>query len=116
MTLGLRRMSKSGEWGTHQLVLLEPKFVLSLSLILSSYVMFREIALLVVTVICYLATFAFSGVLFMWFNPSDHDCGLNVFFIVLTMILAFVFAIIALHLQVTYHFHPLQYMYLSLWT
>ncbi|VAH49059.1 unnamed protein product [Triticum turgidum subsp. durum] len=59
-----------------------------------------EIALLVVTVICYLATFAFSGVLFMWFNPSDHDCGLNVFFIVLTMILAFAFAIIALHPQV----------------
>ncbi|KAF7009785.1 hypothetical protein CFC21_024286 [Triticum aestivum] len=60
-----------------------------------------EIALLVVTVICYLATFAFSGVLFMWFNPSDHDCGLNVFFIVLTMILAFAFAIIALHPQVS---------------
>lgn len=33
----------------------------------------------------------------MWFNPSGHDCGLNVFFIVMTMILAFVFAIVALH-------------------
>lgn len=59
-----------------------------------------EIALLVVTVVCYLSTFAFSGVLFMWFNPSGHDCGLNVFFIVMTMILAFAFVIIALHPQV----------------
>jgi hypothetical protein len=59
-----------------------------------------EIALLVVTVVCYLATFAFSGVLFMWFNPSSHDCGLNVFFIVMTIILAFAFAITALHPQV----------------
>ncbi|KAG2547804.1 hypothetical protein PVAP13_9KG126600 [Panicum virgatum] len=59
-----------------------------------------EIALLVVTVVCYLSTFAFSGVLFMWFNPSGHDCGLNVFFIVTTLILAFAFAIVALHPQV----------------
>ncbi|OEL14627.1 Serine incorporator 3 [Dichanthelium oligosanthes] len=59
-----------------------------------------EIALLVVTVVCYLSTFAFSGVLFMWFNPSGHDCGLNVFFIVMTLILAFAFAIVALHPQV----------------
>ncbi|EEF45400.1 probable serine incorporator isoform X1 [Ricinus communis] len=55
------------------------------------------IALLVVSVVCYLAAFAFSGVLFIWFNPSGQDCGLNIFFIVMTMILAFVFAIIALH-------------------
>uniref|UniRef100_A0A804LXD5 Serinc-domain containing serine and sphingolipid biosynthesis protein n=2 Tax=Zea mays TaxID=4577 RepID=A0A804LXD5_MAIZE len=59
-----------------------------------------EIALLVVTVVCYLSTLAFSGVLFMWFNPSGHDCGLNVFFIVMTLILAFAFAIVALHPQV----------------
>uniref|UniRef100_A0A0E0KFK1 Serine incorporator n=1 Tax=Oryza punctata TaxID=4537 RepID=A0A0E0KFK1_ORYPU len=58
-----------------------------------------EIALLVVTVVCYLSTFAFSGLLFMWFNPSGHDCGLNVFFITMTIILAFAFAIIALHPQ-----------------
>lgn len=57
----------------------------------------RYIALLVISVVCYIATYAFSGVLFMWFNPSGHDCGLNVFFIVMTMILAFVFAIVALH-------------------
>lgn len=55
------------------------------------------IALLVVSVGCYLAAFAFSGILFIWFNPSGQDCGLNVFFIVMTMILAFAFAIIALH-------------------
>lgn len=58
------------------------------------------IALLVISVGCYIATFAFSGILFMWFNPSGHDCGLNVFFIVMTMILAFAFAVIALHPKV----------------
>jgi len=58
---------------------------------------FRYIALLSVSVGCYLAAFTFSGILFMWFNPSGHDCGLNVFFIVMTMILAFAFAVIALH-------------------
>ncbi|CAH9085800.1 unnamed protein product [Cuscuta epithymum] len=58
------------------------------------------IALLVVSVACYLATYAFSGILFIWFNPSGNDCGLNVFFIVMTMILAFVFAVIALHPRV----------------
>ena len=41
-----------------------------------------------------------SGILFIWFDPSGYDCGLNVFFLVMTMILAFVFAIIALHPQV----------------
>ncbi|XP_010436570.1 PREDICTED: probable serine incorporator [Camelina sativa] len=55
------------------------------------------IALLVISIVCYIATYAFSGILFIWFNPSGHDCGLNVFFIVMPMILAFVFAIIALH-------------------
>ncbi|XP_057956826.1 uncharacterized protein LOC131150238 [Malania oleifera] len=58
------------------------------------------IALLAVSVGCYLAAFTFSGILFIWFNPSGHDCGLNVFFIVMTMILAFAFAVIALHPQV----------------
>ncbi|OVA20071.1 Glycoside hydrolase [Macleaya cordata] len=58
------------------------------------------IALLAVSVGCYIAAFTFSGVLFIWFNPPGHDCGLNVFFIVMTMILAFGFAIIALHPQV----------------
>lgn len=36
----------------------------------------------------------------MWFNPSGHDCSLNVFFIVMTMILAFAFAVVALFPQV----------------
>lgn len=58
------------------------------------------IALLAISAVCYLAAFAFSGVLFIWFNPSGHDCGLNVFFIVMTMILAFAFAVIALHPKV----------------
>ncbi|PPD97308.1 hypothetical protein GOBAR_DD05653 [Gossypium barbadense] len=55
------------------------------------------IALLAVSIGCYLVAFAFSGILFIWFNPSGHDCGLNVFFIVMTMVLAFSFGIIALH-------------------
>lgn len=57
-------------------------------------------ALLAVSVVCYLATYGFSIVLFIWFNPSGHDCGLNIFFIVTTMVLAFAFAIIALHPKV----------------
>ncbi|KAI4317742.1 hypothetical protein L6164_025588 [Bauhinia variegata] len=55
------------------------------------------IALLAISVGCYIATYVISGVLFIWFNPSGHDCGLNVFFIVMTMILAFGFGIVALH-------------------
>ncbi|EPS68630.1 hypothetical protein M569_06136 [Genlisea aurea] len=58
------------------------------------------IALLVVTVACYIGTYAFSGILFIWFNPPGHDCGLNIFFLVMTMILALAFALIALHPQV----------------
>ncbi|XWS35047.1 hypothetical protein CRYUN_Cryun21dG0092700 [Craigia yunnanensis] len=55
------------------------------------------ITLLAVSVGCYLVAFVFSGILFIWFNPSGHDCGLNIFFIVMTMVLAFSFGIIALH-------------------
>ncbi|KAK9992492.1 hypothetical protein SO802_027477 [Lithocarpus litseifolius] len=55
------------------------------------------IALLVISIGCYIIAFTFSGILFIWFNPSGQDCGLNVFFIVMNMILAFAFAIIALH-------------------
>lgn len=58
---------------------------------------FRYIALLAVSIGCYIAAFVLSGILFIWFDPSGNDCGLNVFFIVMTMILAFVFAVIALH-------------------
>uniref|UniRef100_A0A2P2IJU9 Serine incorporator 3 n=2 Tax=Rhizophora mucronata TaxID=61149 RepID=A0A2P2IJU9_RHIMU len=55
------------------------------------------VALLAISVVCYLAAFTFLGILFIWFNPSGHDCGLNIFFIVMTMILAFAFAVVALH-------------------
>ncbi|XP_061992571.1 uncharacterized protein LOC133710506 [Rosa rugosa] len=55
------------------------------------------IALLAISIGCYIAAFVFLGILFIWFNPSGNDCGLNVFFIVMTMILAFAFAVIALH-------------------
>ncbi|KAL2530466.1 Serinc-domain containing serine and sphingolipid biosynthesis protein [Forsythia ovata] len=58
------------------------------------------VALLIISIACYLAAFTFSGILFIWFNPSGHDCGLNVFFIVMTIILAFAFAVIALHPKV----------------
>ncbi|KAF3432520.1 hypothetical protein FNV43_RR27260 [Rhamnella rubrinervis] len=58
---------------------------------------FWYIALFVVSLVCYAATLVFSGLLFHWFSPSGHDCGLNTFFIVMTLILVFVFAIVALH-------------------
>ncbi|KAL2341236.1 hypothetical protein Fmac_009176 [Flemingia macrophylla] len=58
------------------------------------------IALLVISVGCYIAAFTVSGLLFIWFNPSGYDCGLNIFFIVMTMILAFLFGVIALHPKV----------------
>ncbi|KAJ8755485.1 hypothetical protein K2173_019283 [Erythroxylum novogranatense] len=58
---------------------------------------FWYIALFVVSLVCYVASFVFSGLLFHWFTPSGHDCGLNTFFIVMTLILVFGFAIVALH-------------------
>ena len=60
----------------------------------------RYMALLVVSVVCYVATLSFSGLLFHWFTLSGHDCGLNLFFIVFTLILVFAFAIVALHPKV----------------
>lgn len=72
-------------------------FLFQLTKILTHVWLCRYIALLIVSVACYLATFTFSGILFIWFNPSGHDCGLNIFFIVTTMILAFIFGIVALH-------------------
>ncbi|CAL5337750.1 unnamed protein product [Camellia sinensis] len=56
-------------------------------------------ALFAIPVVCYIIAFTLSGILFIWFNPSGQDCGLNVFFLVMTMILAFAFAVIALHPQ-----------------
>lgn len=57
----------------------------------------RYMALLVISLVCYVATFSFSGLLFYLFTPSGHDCGLNTFFIVMTLIFVFVFAIVTLH-------------------
>ncbi|XP_058069785.1 uncharacterized protein LOC131218921 [Magnolia sinica] len=53
-------------------------------------------ALFVVSLVCYVETFSFSGLLVHWFTPSGHDCGLNTF-IIMTLILVFIFAIVALH-------------------
>ncbi|KAB2611585.1 serine incorporator [Pyrus ussuriensis x Pyrus communis] len=58
---------------------------------------FWYVALFVVSLVCYLATFVFSGLLFHWFTPSGQDCGLNTFFIVMTLMCVFVFLIVALH-------------------
>ncbi|GAU21814.1 hypothetical protein TSUD_176600 [Trifolium subterraneum] len=58
---------------------------------------FWYIALFVVSLVCYVATLVFSGVLFHFFTPSGQDCGINIFFISMTLMLAFVFAIVALH-------------------
>ncbi|GMH17525.1 hypothetical protein Nepgr_019366 [Nepenthes gracilis] len=58
---------------------------------------FWYIALFVVSLICYVAAFTFSALLFHWFTKSGQDCGLNTFFIVMSLIFAFAFAIVALH-------------------
>ncbi|KAI9114906.1 hypothetical protein K1719_013919 [Acacia pycnantha] len=58
------------------------------------------VALLVVSIGCYIGAYTLSGILFIWFDPSGHDCGLNIFFLVMTMIIAFAIGIIALHPQV----------------
>lgn len=72
-------------------------------LILNLHFWCRYIALFVVSLFCYVATFVFSGLLFHWFTPSGHDCGLNTFFIVMTLISVFVSAIVALHPTVSYY-------------
>uniref|UniRef100_A0A7C9DIB5 Serine incorporator n=3 Tax=Opuntia streptacantha TaxID=393608 RepID=A0A7C9DIB5_OPUST len=58
---------------------------------------FWYIALFVVSLVCYVATFFFSALLFHWFTPSGQDCGLNTFIIVMTLVFAILFAIVALH-------------------
>lgn len=58
---------------------------------------FWYVALFVVSLVCYVGTFGFSGLLFHWFTPSGLDCGLNTFFIVFTLMLVFIFALVALH-------------------
>ncbi|KAL3512007.1 hypothetical protein ACH5RR_024724 [Cinchona calisaya] len=58
---------------------------------------FWYMALLIVSLVCYVATFAFSGLLFYLFTASGHDCGLNSFFIMMTLIFVFAFAVVTLH-------------------
>ncbi|KAI4342776.1 hypothetical protein MLD38_027360 [Melastoma candidum] len=55
------------------------------------------VALLVISVGCYIAAFTLSGILFIWFDPSGEDCGLNISFLVMTMALGFIFGVVALH-------------------
>ncbi|KAI3846804.1 hypothetical protein MKW92_001703 [Papaver armeniacum] len=54
------------------------------------------IALFVVSLVCYVATFSFSGLLFNLFTPSGHDCRLNTS-LVFSHLTVFVFAIVVLH-------------------
>lgn len=61
---------------------------------------------------CYLATFVFSGLLFHWFTPSGHDCGLNTFFILMTLIFVFVFAVVVLHPAVSFHLRTFNFSHL----
>ena len=100
MRTGSPRMSSSG-W---LLAVAVPIFAWAsigvFSIIYTFFCRCRYMALLVVSVVCYIATFSFSGLLFHWFTPSGHDCGLNLFFIVFTLILVFAFAIVALHPKV----------------
>ncbi|MCD9640853.1 hypothetical protein HAX54_026561 [Datura stramonium] len=67
---------------------------------------FWYIALLVASVICYVAAFAFNGLLFHFFTPSGHDCGFNIFFIVMTLIFIFIFAVVTLHPSVNGSIFP----------
>eukprot|EP01018_Ginkgo_biloba_P008387 Gb_25807 [translate_table: standard] len=60
---------------------------------------FWDMVVLVVSLVCYVATFSFSALLFNFFNPSGHDYTLNVFFIVMTLILDIAFTVIAMHPQ-----------------
>lgn len=62
----------------------------------------RYMALLIVSLVCYITTFAFSGLLFYLFTASGHDCGLNTFFIVSTLIFVFAFAVVTLHPTVSF--------------
>lgn len=72
--------------------------------VLSSPFYCRYTALLVVSLVCYIGTIAFSGLLFHFFTASGHDCGMNTFFIVITLILVFVFAVITLHPSVSFFY------------
>lgn len=74
--------------------------LLSVSLLTVSTDLIRYIALLAISIVCYIAAFTLGGVLFIWFNPSGHDCSLNVFFMVMSLILPVIFTGVALHPKV----------------
>lgn len=102
---GLLKMSRSGRFTAFSRNVFSILFIsIEFMIILTLCNVFRYVALLVVSVACYLGAFTFTGVLFIWFNPSGSDCGLNVFFLVTNFILAFVFAVIALHPKVKQNF------------
>ncbi|XP_052181753.1 uncharacterized protein LOC127794576 [Diospyros lotus] len=67
---------------------------------------FWYFALFVISLVCYIGTFGLSGLLFYWFTPSGHDCGLNTFFIVMTLFFIVIFAIASLHPAVSGSIFP----------
>lgn len=107
MTNGLDMMNSFGE--TFILCFRLQVFLIKRNILVTIYFhslrcpgFFRYIALLVVSLVCYVATFASSTLLFYLFTPSGHDCGLNTFFIVMTLIFVFVFTIATLHPSVSF--------------
>eukprot|EP00897_Mesotaenium_endlicherianum_P004540 jgi/Mesen1/4113/ME000216S03366 len=58
------------------------------------------VALLAISVGCYVLVITGAVFLFHFFAPGGHDCQLNIFFITMTLILAVGFAIVSLHPQV----------------
>lgn len=95
MTSGWDMMSSSGQ--LLFFLFLQVLFLSNICCVVTFFTCFRYVALLVVSLVCYVATFSFAGILFYLFTPSGQDCGLNMFFIVITLIFAFLFAIVTLH-------------------
>lgn len=96
---GLDTMSSFGESHSSLVIswILHDNYMYVIDPCLSIYLCCRYMALLVVSLVCYVITFSFSGLLFYLFTPSGQDCGLNTFFIVMTLIFVFVFAVVTLH-------------------
>lgn len=102
MMHGLKKMNRNGELSVLGGYFVHVLFIqlLSDSLLTVSMDLIRYIALLVISILCYIAAFTVGGVLFIWFNPSGHDCSLNVFFMVMSLILPVIFTGVALHPKV----------------
>lgn len=58
------------------------------------------IALLVVSVACYVAVIVGAVFMFHWFVPGGEDCPLNSFYITSTILLAFIFTLCSLHPEI----------------